>query len=295
MKNDFTGVHWMLATPFDDDEGIDAESIPRLVRHARQAGCRAVVTLGVTGEAQRLTDRERSMVAEAVIDSADGMPVTIGATGASTYVAVSRCLEAQAMGAAAVMVAAPPMAKTNLAALLTHYRRIADAVDLPIVVQDYPQTTGVDMPPEFFAELAESVPSVRYLKLEDPPTPPKISAVRDLVGDRVAIFGGLGGVYLLDELSRGAAGAMTGFAYPEILVKVWRYMAEGDEARAREAFYRYLPLILFEAQEGIGLGIRKAALHHRGLISTSTLRHPGAQASEATRMELHVLIEELGL
>ena len=295
MKIDFTGVHWMLATPFNDDEGIDAESIPRLVQHAKQAGCRGVVTLGVTGEAPRLADRERSMVAEAVIDSADGMPVTVGATAASTHVAAARCLEAQAMGAAAVMVAAPPMAKTNLPALFTHYRRIADAVDLPIVVQDYPQTTGVDMPPEFIAELADSVPSVRYLKLEDPPTPSKISAIRDLVGDKVAIFGGLGGVYLLNELSRGAAGAMTGFAYPEILVKVWRLMAEGDEAGAQKTFYRHLPLILFEAQEGIGLGIRKAALHRRGLISTAKVRHPGAQTSEATRMELHGLIEELGL
>ncbi len=199
------------------------------------------------------------------------------------------------MGAAAVMVSAPSMQKPNLDALLGYYQRIADAVDLPIVVQDYPQTSGVSMPPAFVARLTESVPSARYLKLEDPPTPTKITAIRDLIGDRMGIFGGLGGVFLLDELARGSIGAMTGFAYPEILVAVCRHMAEGDRAKAEEVFYKHLPLIQFEGQEAIGVSIRKAALHHRGLISTPTVRHPGSGVAEKTREELQSLIASLGL
>jgi len=151
------------------------------------------------------------------------------------------------------------------------------------------------MPVPFIARLAEKIPSVRYLKLEDPPTPPKITAIREALGDRLAIFGGLGGVFLLDELSRGSAGAMTGFAYPEVLVEVCRHMAEGDRRKAEEVFYRYLPIILFESQEGIGLTIRKEALRLRGLIKTSRVRHPGGQVSEATRKELQHLIKMLGL
>ena len=112
------------------------------------------------------------------------------------------------------MVAAPPVAKASFDALFVHYHRIADAVDLPIVVQDYPKASGVDMPATFIARLAESIPKVRYLKLEDPPTPPKISAIRELIGERLGIFGGLGGVFLLDELMRGSMGAMTGFSIP---------------------------------------------------------------------------------
>ncbi len=295
MKDSFYGVHWMLATPFDDNEDVDAASIPGLVEKAKEVGCRGVVALGVTGEAARLTDAERRLVAETVVKSADGMPVTLGTTAASTRVAVQRCKEAQSIGAAAVMVAAPPMAKPNLDALFVYYQRIAEAVDLPIVVQDYPQTSGVHMPASFIARLAQQIPSVRYLKLEDPPTPPKITAIRDLIGDRLSIFGGLGGVFLLDELSRGSAGAMTGFAYPEILVDICRAMAEGDRKRAEQVFYRHLPLILFEGQEGIGLSIRKEALYRRGLIRTPRVRHPGPQTTEATRKELQHLVQMLGL
>ena len=295
MRDDFFGVHWMLATPFDDEERVDRASIPRLVEKARQAGCRGVVALGVTGEAARLTDEERRLVAETVIGAADGMPVTLGTTAASTQAAIARSREAESLGAAAVMVAAPPMGGPNLDALFVHYQRLAEAIDLPIVVQDYPQISGVNMPGTFVARLAENIPSVRYLKLEDPPTPPKISAIRELIGDRLGIFGGLGGVFLLDELSRGSAGAMTSFAYPEVLVEVFRHMAGGDRAQAEQVFHRYLPLILFESQEGIGLSIRKEALHHRGLIGTARVRHPGVPVTHATRQELLRLIDTLGL
>ncbi len=295
MSTEFTGMHWMLATPFDDDEALDTGSIPRLVAKARDVGCNGLVALGVTGEAARLTDRERRTVAETVVASAEGMPVTLGTSAASTQVAIAYSKEAQSLGASAVMVAAPPMPKPNMDALLVHYQRIADAVDLPIVVQDYPRTTGVVMPVPFIVRLAEEIPSARYLKLEDPPTPTKIRAIRELIGDRMGIFGGLGGVFLLDELAQGSAGAMTGFAYPEVLVDVCRHMAEGDRAKAEEVFHRYLPLILFESQEGIGLTIRKEALHHRGLIGTPRVRHPGGPVGDSTRQELLHLIDTLGL
>ena len=295
MSDSFSGVHWMLATPFDEEENVDLQSVSRLVEKAREVGCQGVVALGVTGEVARLTDRERTLVAERVVVSADGLPVTLGTTAASTFAAIERSREAAALGAAAVMVAAPRMAKPNLDSVFLHYRRLADAIDIPIVVQDYPQESGVQMPVPFIVRLAQEIPSVHYLKLEDPPTPPKITAIREQVGDRLGVFGGLGGVFLLDELARGGMGAMTGFAYPEVLVEVCRHMAEGDRGRAQEVFHRYLPLMLFENQEAINIGVRKEALHHRGLLSTPTVRRPGGPAPEATRRELHELIASLGL
>ena len=138
MSTGFTGMHWMLATPFDQAEDLDTDSIPRLVEKAREVGCNGLVVLGVTGEAARLTDRERRTVAEKVIESAGDMPVTVGTSAAGTRVAIEYSKEARSMGAAAVMVAAPSMLKPNLDVLFAHYQRIADAVDLPIVVQDYP-------------------------------------------------------------------------------------------------------------------------------------------------------------
>lgn len=295
MADRFSGVHWMLATPFREDEELDLASIGNLMDKAYQSGCEGVVALGVTGESARLTEEERRSVAREVIANAQGMPVTLGTTAAGTSATVAYSVEAQKLGAAAVMVSAPPMGKPNPDSLFAHYRRIADAVDLPIVVQDYPQTSGVHMAPAFIARLFEEIPSVHYLKLEDPPTPTKITAIRSLVGDDLAIFGGLGGMYLLDELARGSAGAMTGFAYPEVLVAICRHMAEGDKKQAEEVFYRHLPLLLFEFQEGIGVGIRKYALQQRGLISCPRVRHPGPQITDETRREFHELVRTVGL
>ncbi len=295
MADRFTGVHWMLATPFKEDEELDLDSIGNLMEKARQSGCEGVVALGVTGEAARLTDAERRAVAKEVIANANGLPVTLGTTAAGTSAAIAYSREAQELGAAAVMVSAPPLGKPNPDALFTHYRRIADAVALPLVVQDYPQTSGVHMAPAFIARLAAEIPSVHYLKLEDPPTPTKITAIRRLAGDGLAIFGGLGGMYLLDELARGSAGAMTGFAYPEVLVSICQHMAEGDKRQAEAVFYRHLPLLLFEFQEGIGVGIRKYALQQRGLIAAPRVRHPGPQLTEETRQEFHQLVETVGL
>ncbi len=295
MADRFSGVHWMLATPFKDDEQLDLGSISNLMEKACSSGCEGVVALGVTGEAARLTDAERRAVAKEVIGNANGMPVTLGTTAAGTSATVAYSLEAQELGAAAVMISAPAMGKPNPDSLFTHYSRIAEAVDIPIVVQDYPQTSGVHMAPAFIARLYQEIPGVQYLKLEDPPTPTKITAIRSVAGDDLAIFGGLGGMYLLDELARGSAGAMTGFAYPEVLVAICRHMAEGDNARAEEVFYRHLPLLLFEFQEGIGVAIRKYALQQRGLISSGRVRHPGPQTTEETRQEFHKLAASVGL
>ena len=284
----------MLATPFQDDEELDLASVGNLMERAYQSGCEGVVALGVTGEAARLTDGERRAVAKEVIANANGMPVTLGTTAAGTAATVTYSREAQELGAAAVMVSAPAMGKPNPDALFAHYQRVAAAVDIPVVVQDYPQTSGVHMAPAFIARLFREIPGVQYLKLEDPPTPTKITAIRGLAGDDLAIFGGLGGMYLLDELARGSAGAMTGFAYPEALVAICRHMAEGDKAAAEEVFYRHLPLLLFEFQEGIGVAIRKYALQQRGLISCPRVRHPGPQTTEETRREFHHLVETVG-
>lgn len=295
MVEEFSGVHWMLATPFNEDEEVDQQSLASLVNKAGKSGCRGVVCLGVTGEAARLTDRERRSVVKTVVESAEGLPITVGTTAASTAAAIEYSHEAQELGAAAVMVSAPSMSKPNDNAMFTHYARIADAVSVPIVVQDYPRTSGVHMSVDFIARVAEGIPAACYLKLEDPPTPNKITAIRSLIGDKMGIFGGLGGVFLLDELARGSAGAMTGFAYPEVLVDICRHMAEGDRAKAEEVFYRCLPLILFEFQEGIGLAIRKYALFNRGLINCPKVRHPGPGITEETRLEFHRLVEAVGL
>ena len=293
MKDPLGGMHWMLVTPFFENEELDLDSVGPVMEKATSTGCTGVVVLGEMGEWRRLLDSERPAVLERVVEAAGNLKVTVGTTAASTYVAVERAKEAERMGAAAVMVSPPPLGKPNPAAATDFYRRIADAIDIPLVVQDFPQASGVHMSPQYVAELADAIPSFKYLKLEDPPTPNKITAIRNITGDRLGIFGGLGGVMLLDELRRGGIGAMTGFAYPEVLVEVINLYDAGEHQKAMDVFNKFLPLILYENQEGINLSIRKEAVKHRGIIPSAKVRHPAGPIDQTTRDELMQLIEEL--
>lgn len=290
------GIHFMMPTPFDERGRVDEESIPALVDLAVKAGCRGLVCLGVAGEASRLTDTERRLVSEVAIKEARRrLTVTIGTSATGTEMAVQRSLQAMDLGATAVMVAAAPVAKQNLNAVFGYYQAVASAVNIPIVVQDYPRENNVFMPANFIAHLCQELEEVKYLKLEDPPTPPKVTAIKKLTGESLGILGGLGGTFLYEELRRGTCGTMTGFAYPEILVGVYNHVFQGEPEKAAQLFYRYLPLIRYEAQEGIGLSLRKEVLKRRGLLRCARVRHPGGEIDEATRQELYRLLDVLEL
>ena len=295
MQDKFAGVHWMLSTPFNESEQVDYESLARLIVKAREFGCVGVVVLGVTGEVAKLTDSERYNIVEFVVQKAEGLSVVVGTTGAGRAVGVARSQEADQLGAHALMIAPPPIAKPNPAAVIHYYSSIAAATSLPLVIQDYAAVSGVYMTVELMKQLADQLPSFKYLKLEDPPTPTKLSMIKKSLGDRIGVFGGLGGLCLFDELNRGSLGAMTGFAFIEIFVKIVQYVQQQQHGEARELFNKYLPLVQMEMQEGIGLSIRKEALRLRGLIDTALVRHPGVNIDDLTRNELKALVSWLGL
>jgi 4-hydroxy-tetrahydrodipicolinate synthase len=186
-------------------------------------------------------------------------------------------LSAERAGAAGVMIAPPTFLQPGPG--LTHLRRIGEAISIPIVLQDYPPVNGVTMSPQAMAELVRAVPAIRTIKLEGTPTPQRTAQTLALTGDRATVVGGLGGMYLVDELRRGASGTMTGFAYPEVLVEIWRAWRAGDRGNAAELYARYLPLLVFEGQPGVGLAIRKEILR-RGLIDSAVVRHPGPRIDQ---------------
>lgn len=295
-SDSLAGIHFMLPTPFDADGELDTASFGGLVRTAAESGCRGVVCLGVMGEAPRLSDDERDRVVDAVVEAAaDGPSVTVGVTSDANRLVAARARQAEAAGASAVMVAPPRMAKPNPDGLFAYYSGVEEGAGVPIVVQDYPLESGVHMDPDFLAHLSAELPHARYLKLEDPPTPPKIGRILALTGDRMGIFGGLGGTFLFEELQRGAIGTMTGFAYPEALVETYRLHSDGDIEGARRVFNRWLPLIRYESQPGIGLSLRKHVLARRGLLRSALVRPPGPTVDDATRQELEELLQSMVL
>src|SRR5262249_14576870 len=198
----------------------------------------------------------------------------------------------KAISAAAVMISPPRMAKLNSEAVVKHFRSVADAVDIPIVIQDYPPISGFTMEASLLARIAREIPKARTIKLEDPPTPLKIVRVLESAeGTPVNILGGLGGIYLVEELRAGAAGAMTGFAIPEILVNVFKLFKAGETEKAADSFYKDAALMRFEFQEGIGLAIRKEILRRRGAIAHSVIRPPGPALDASTSRALDSLLD----
>ena len=288
------GVHSVLVTPFSPDESVDEGSLRTLIDYYVEAGVAGVLVLGVLGEAEKLSDAERDLVQSVATEHAAGrLQVTVGVTHRSTVVAAERMRTAVRADAAAVMVSPPP--GTSAGPLLKeHFRRVVAGFDVPVVVQDYPANSGVKMPVGFLADLAEELPPGSVVKLEDPPTPAKTAALLE-TAPGLRVLGGLGGVNLLPELEAGAVGTMTGFAVPELLVRVVEAQCSGDAVCARKTFEKMLPLLVFEAQPMVGLGVRKEILRRRGAISSSTVRSPSPTLDEQTMSALDGLLSTAGI
>jgi len=289
------GVYTVVPTPFTADGSLDLPSLERLVSFLASTGIEGVLVPGVMGEAPKLVPDERRAVVEASIRAAGGMPVVVGVTHPSVAGTRTLAQSAQAAGAAAVLIAPPRLDRAaGDDVLVSYFADSAAGLELEVVLQDHPASSGVPLPVELVARIVAAAPQVRSIKLEDPPTPPKVARIRDEVPE-LKVFGGLGGVFFLEELARGAHGTMTGFAFPELLLEVWRAHASGDTDAAAETFFRVLPLIRFEFQEAIGLGIRKELYVLRGLIADAHVREPAPPLDEGTFRELRALLERLAL
>lgn len=285
----FEGVYSVLPTPFKSGGDVDVESLKRVVELIVSAGVNGVTALGVTGEVTRLSEKERALVVETVVAQANGRAkVIVGASADGVRTCIDYSKEAKSLGASAVMVSPPRALKLNTESVVAHYKALANGVgELPIVVQDYPPISGFAMEAGLLARIAKEIPTARTIKLEDPPTPFKTARILAAAGDtKVAILGGLGGVFLIEELLAGAAGVMTGFAFPEVLVKVVSLYKAGKVDEAADAFYPFVALMRFEFQEGIGMAIRKEVLRRRGALTDGSTRAPGPTLDDNTRAAL---------
>ena len=290
-----SGIFNILATPFSADYAVDYESLRRLVRFQMDLGAQGLTILGVMGEAAKLSVTERNAILDAVVDTVNGaIPIVVGASHSQLATCIALSEAAFAAGADGVMIAPPPMEDKSDPAILALYSQIAETISGAIVVQDFPPVNDVIMSPALLAQIAEAIPNARTLKLEDPPLMQKIDAIRAAT-DKFEIFGGLGGMFLLEELQRGASGTMTGFAFTEILVAVYEAFKAGRLSQAEAIFDRYLPLIRYENQPQINLTIRKAFLHRRGAIADPTPRQPFNPIDAGTQDEIDWLLRRVGI
>jgi 4-hydroxy-tetrahydrodipicolinate synthase len=287
----FAGVIPILATPFHDDESLDHTSLVRTVEFFARTGISAVTLLGVLGESNRLTDAERSALIRTAVGAAGSLPVVVGCSHTGTASTIALVQEAEAQGAAAVMIAPSKQPAPNEDAIFAYYTRIAEKSKLPIVLQDHPASTEVHMSAALILRIAREVQAIACIKAEAVPSPPKIALLRaGLESIRpLPILTGLGGLYGFFDLERGSDGFNTGFAFPEVLLAITERAKAGDSAGAFEIYRRYLPLMVFEQQPG--LAVRKEILRRRGLLAGGRVRHPGANIDAATAAQVGSLLE----
>jgi len=299
IGSDTRGVYIISVTPFTDDGAIDWASVDSLVEFYIGKGVSGVTILGMMGEAQKLAEEESAEFAKYFIARVAGrVPVVVGVSNAGTDNLIRLAKSVMDCGAGGVMIAPAAGLKTEVQIrdyFATLFARLGPAI--PVCFQDYPLGTGVNISVPAFLDLVDAHQSLVMFKHEDWPGLRKLGQVRRACDGtarrRISILTGNGGLYLPQELFRGADGAMTGFAYPELLVDVCRLFGDGRGEEAEDLFDAYLPLVRHEQQIGVGLAIRKEILRRRGAIRSAAVRAPGPRLDRDDLDELDRLMARL--
>ncbi len=298
LSNDGAKAVYPIApTPFEPDGQIDWESMDRMTDFYIDIGSDGLTILGVLGEAPKI-DAEESLAIVKRICSRFKQAVVVGvsAPGFASMRTLARA--SMDLGAAAVMIAPPNSLRTD-EQIVNYYRQASDAIgsDVPFVIQDYPLTFSVQMTPRVISRIVQENPACVMLKHEDWPGLEKISSLRSFEREgsmrKLAILCGNGGLFLDFELERGADGANTGYAFPDMLIDVVRLHAKGDRDQAHDLFDAHLPLLRYEQQPGVGLGVRKYVMMRRGILRSDAQRRPASALSETARAETDYLLQRL--
>jgi len=298
LSEETKGVFVISATPFTDSGEIDYGSVDSLIEFYLGKGVHGITILGMMGEAQKLSFEETEAFTRHVLGVIRGrVPVIVGVSNAAMANIKVLAWIAMDDGAAGVLIA-PAMGLRGDDPLYEYYAGVFEALGpgVPVAFQDFPQTTGVFLSAALFGRLVNAFPQLVMLKAEDCPGLRKLSRIRadEQHGQRrVSILAGNGGLYLPQELRRGADGVMTGFAYPEMLVQAYERFVAGDPDGAEDIYDTYLPLATYEQQPGYGLAVRKEILRRRGAIASAKVRNPGVVMDSVDMRELDGLQERL--
>lgn len=292
------GVIPIAPTPFHPDGRVDETSLDRMSEFFLGAGIDGLTILGQLGEAPKLDHAEAVAIARRVIGRMT-VPVLVGVSAPGFAAMRSLAREVMELGAAGVMIGPPNTLRTD-DQVVAYYRNAAEAIgpDVPFVIQDYPLTFSVVMTPAVIRRIVSENPSCVMLKHEDWPGLDKITTLRAFEADgsmrHIAILTGNGGLFLDFEMERGADGANTGYAFPEMLVDVVRLSKAGQRDAAHDLFDAHLPYLRYEQQQGpLGLAVRKYVFQKRGIFASDAQRKPAASLSAQGKAEVDYLLSRI--
>lgn len=282
------GCFPILCTPFLDDGSLDLESLEREVDWVIGEGASGVVALAIASEGYKLTEAERDEVTRTVVTATAGrVPVVVSASGDGTEVAIDRARRAAALGADALMVLPPVFVKPDAGGLRDYYTRIGQAVEIPVIIQDAPQLTGVSMGPALWAQLNAEVATIRYVKVEGSPQGPTITETLRQSGGRLGVFCGWGGLGMLDALERGSAGSMPAPNFTRLFAEVQRRYEQGDVDGAASLFHAELPFVVWTMQSvDYSVAAAKEELRRRGVVRSAHQRQPATKLDTVSRQQL---------
>ncbi|MBI4182913.1 MAG: dihydrodipicolinate synthase family protein [Proteobacteria bacterium] len=293
------GVYVIAVTPFAEDGSVDFGGTRQMVDFFCGLGVQGMTILGVAGEASKMTEEESEAFAACVIRHMSGrLPVVVGVSNQSLASLTRLSHKAMELGAAGVMMQPQGALRTD-DDVYNYMEMVLAALGpgVPVVYQDYPQVSGVTMSLSTWERVIRAFPQVVMMKHEQVPGLTKLSRIRALEKEkglrRISILVGNNAIYFPQELRRGADGAMTGFAFPDMLVKVLERWTAGDRQAAEDLFDAYLPVLRYELQPGFGLSVRKEILVRRGAIPTPKVRYPGPRLSPVDHAELEALLDRL--
>jgi 4-hydroxy-tetrahydrodipicolinate synthase len=292
--NDIGGVLPVLAVPFRNDGSVDLESIPKLIEHCISSKANGLVIFGLASELYKLNDSERIQILKEVLSAVNSrIPVIVGTEHSGTQAAVARSVEAEKLGASALMLYPPTFVKPDEANILSYFTAVGSAVNIPVIIQDAPAWTGVTLSLSLLSRIISDQPNVNYIKLESPPIGDKAKTLR-LEGFK--IIAGFGAIHLMEDLNSGIDGFMPGCSLPWIFVEISDLFYSGQIEKARTLFQRVLPLLTFQLTSlDSFIEIQKILLKRMQVFSTSFCREPHTPISAERVAYLNVLIDEIGL
>jgi 2-keto-3-deoxy-L-arabinonate dehydratase len=294
-STDVRGLIPVLATPFHRDGEVDLVSLAKLVGFQVESKVCGVAVFGFASEGFALTAAERATILRTVTaEAGDWLPVVAGVAATGTRDAIDQVRAAGEHGASVAMVVPPFMVKPSPAQMVDFYGEVAARGGLPVMVQDAPGPTGVNMPVSLLIELSK-LDGVESVKVETQPTAPKVGAVVDGTASDFLVLGGQNALFVLEEYARGAVGTMPACEFPDLLAEPLALWTAGDAPRARSSFGRLLPLIRFGLQPGIAWSIHKHVLVRRGIIRSATVRPPAVDADAASLAWLDDILRDLEL
>jgi dihydrodipicolinate synthase/N-acetylneuraminate lyase len=273
--NKWEGILPILATPFTEQGKLDTASLEKLVEYLSQNGVHGITMFGIASEFYKLTDQERDIMTELVIRTANKrVPVIVSMTDQSAEIAVERAKKTEALGADGLMIFPPFFMQPGKAVIEDHILQIARAVDIPIMVQYAPNQSGVTLEPDFFVNLHQQSPNIRYVKVESVPPGTMISTIRHKE-QQIRTFVGYAGIQMIDAFRRGAAGVQPGCSFTEVYVEIYRLYKNGEIEQAERLHQRLLPLLnLLMQNVALLIQAEKEILYRRGIIATPYCRSP---------------------